>query len=102
MITDLVLTPGFSAFRTVVGLIADIAVLALAGYTLYITAFSKKLELVSPSFSGSMFYGEEMALTLMNKSLHAIPELLELNRQKAPFYNLTFLSERHERVVVNG
>ena len=33
---------------------------------------------------------------------YAIPELLELNRQQAPFYNLTFLLERHERVIVNG
>ena len=92
MITDLVLTPGFSAFRTVVGLIADIAVLALAGYTLYITAFSKKLELVSPSFSGSMFYGEEMALTLMNKSLHAIPvqRVFILKYYKGNFYYIDF------------
>ena len=39
---------------------------------------------------------------LIERVRYAIPELLELNRQKAPFYNLTFLSERHERVVVNG
>lgn len=31
-----------------------------------------------------------------------ILELLELNRQKASFYILTFLLERYERVVVNG
>ena len=35
---------------------------------------------------------------LIERVRYAIPELLELNRQKAPFYNLTFLSERHERV----
>ena len=39
---------------------------------------------------------------LIERVRYAIPELLELNRQKAPFYNLTFLSERHERLVVNG
>ena len=39
---------------------------------------------------------------LIERVRYAIPELLELNRQKAPFYNLTFLSERRERVVVNG
>lgn len=92
MITDLVLTPGFSAFRAVVGLIADIAVLVLAGYTLYITAFSKKLELVSPSFSGSMFYGEKIALTLMNKSLHSIPvqRIFILKLYEGDFYYIDF------------
>lgn len=39
---------------------------------------------------------------LIERVRYAISELLELNRQKASFYNLTFLSERHERVVVNG
>lgn len=35
---------------------------------------------------------------LIERVRYAIPELLELNKQKAPFYNLTFLSERPERV----
>ena len=39
---------------------------------------------------------------LVERVRHAIPELLELNRQKSPQYNLTFLAERHERVYANG
>lgn len=39
---------------------------------------------------------------LVERVRYAIPELLELNRQKAPFYNLIFLAERHEQVVVDG
>ncbi len=39
---------------------------------------------------------------LIERVRHAIPELLELNSKKAPFYNLTFLSERHDRVFANG
>ena len=39
---------------------------------------------------------------LVERVRYAIPELLELNSQTAPYYNLTFLSERHEQVQVNG
>lgn len=63
----------FGIFATLFGLLGDAAVLVLTLYTLHITAFSKKLELVSPSFGFSMFEGERMSLTFMNKSLHAIP-----------------------------
>ena len=36
---------------------------------------------------------------LVERVRHAIPELLSLNSQSAPYYNLTFLSERHDRVM---
>lgn len=39
---------------------------------------------------------------LIERVRFAIPELLELNSRKAPFYNITFLSERHDMVTVNG
>ena len=39
---------------------------------------------------------------LVEKVRFAIPELLELNRQSALQYNLTFLAERHERVFAHG
>ena len=39
---------------------------------------------------------------LVEKVRFAIPELLELNRQSAQQYNLTFLAERHERVFAHG
>ncbi len=36
---------------------------------------------------------------LMERTRHAVPELLALNAKSQPF-SLTFLSERHERVVM--
>ena len=39
---------------------------------------------------------------LVEKVRSAIPELLELNRQSARQYNLTFLAERHERGFAQG
>ena len=39
---------------------------------------------------------------LVERVRYAIPELLELNSRKASFYNLTFLSERHDKVFANG
>ena len=39
---------------------------------------------------------------LVEKVRFAIPELLELNRQSARQYNLTFLAERHEQVFAHG
>ena len=39
---------------------------------------------------------------LVERVIYAVPELLELNSKTAPFYNLTFLSERHEQVQLNG
>ena len=39
---------------------------------------------------------------LVEKVRIAIPELLELNRRTSPQYDLTFLAERHDRVMANG
>lgn len=39
---------------------------------------------------------------LVEKVRYAIPELLELNRQGARQYNLTFLAERRDQVFANG
>jgi len=36
---------------------------------------------------------------LMERTRYAVPELLELNAKNQPF-SLTFLSERHERMVM--
>lgn len=63
----------FLTFSNIFGIIGDVAVLVLMIYTLYITAFSRKLEYLSPSVSYSTFYGNKISLTFMNKSLHAIP-----------------------------
>ena len=39
---------------------------------------------------------------LVERVRYTIPDLLELNSQKAPSYNISFLSERHDRVYANG
>lgn len=39
---------------------------------------------------------------LLERVRYAIPELLELNGHKAPYYDLSFASERQERVVAYG
>ena len=39
---------------------------------------------------------------LVERVRYAVPELLEMNSKTATFYNLTFLSERHEQVQING
>ena len=38
MCTDFILSPGFTAFATVAGLLGDIAAVSFAGYGLYLTA----------------------------------------------------------------
>lgn len=37
---------------------------------------------------------------LLERVRFAVPELLELNRTEIPLLDLTFLSERHERIAL--
>lgn len=39
---------------------------------------------------------------LVERIRHAIPELLALNKKDGEYYNVTFLSERRDRVAANG
>ncbi len=39
---------------------------------------------------------------LLERIKYAIPELLELNSNPAPFYDLFVTSERHEKVAIYG
>lgn len=63
----------FSALSTIWSLFGDTAVLILTIYTLHLTAFSRRLELISPSIHFIMFNGTKVTFTVMNKSLHSIP-----------------------------
>ncbi len=67
------LSDSFSAIATFLSLIGNVAILILTIYTFHLTTVSRKLELTSPSFSSSTFYGEVIGLSIMNKSLHSIP-----------------------------
>lgn len=60
-------------FMTLFSWLADVAVLFFTVYTFYLTAVSKKVDFISPTFGGSTFEGNRMSLTFMNKTLHAIP-----------------------------
>lgn len=86
-------SPYFSGIATVVGLLGDAAVLYLTIYTLHITAFARKLELISPSIKTTTFYGNSMAITVMNKSLHAIPvqSVFVMKRHNKKFYYFSFV-----------
>lgn len=70
---NIVNSNGFSAFSSVFSLIGDAAVLVLTVYTLHLTAFSRKLVLISPSFNYSTYHGTSITFTVMNKTLHSIP-----------------------------
>ena len=58
---------------TVFSWLADVAVLFLTVYTFYLTAISKKVDFISPTFGSSTFEGNRMSLTFLNKTVHAIP-----------------------------
>lgn len=100
----MILTKEFYALTTLLSLLVNIVVLALAGYTLYLTAFSSKLELVSPSFNSSTFYGEVMGLTLVNKSLHAIPiqKIFILKLHEGNFYYIDFADYHNNPIAVDS
>lgn len=57
ILTDFILSPGFTAFTTVAGLFGDAAALFIAAYALYLSAFSQNIDHISSSFHGSTFYG---------------------------------------------
>jgi len=92
MVTDFILSPGFTAFATVACLLGDFAAVALAAYGLYLTAFSKKLHYVSISRHMSKFFGSVLALSLQNGTLHAIPiqSVFLMAKYCGSFYYISF------------
>ena len=56
-----------------VGLVSNICVLFLTVYTLYLTAFSRKMDFISMGHSMSVFFGESIHFYIKNRSLHSIP-----------------------------
>ena len=70
---EIFLSDGFISISSLISLIANIAILFLTVYTLYITALSRKLKYVSRSKSYNTFFGNSLSVCLMNQSLHAIP-----------------------------
>ena len=90
--TEFLLSKEFTAITSLFGLLVDVVLLSLSLYTLYITKFSKKIVLVGPFYDSSMYYGTKLGLTLMNKTLHAIPVqyVFVLKRYENKFFYISF------------
>mgnify|MGYP000733202293 CR=1 FL=1 len=56
----------------IISFLANICVLVITVYTLYLTAFCRKLRFITIGFSMTQFFGESMSISIANKSLHAI------------------------------
>lgn len=91
----------FEHLTTVLSLLGDAAVLVLTVYTLNITAFSKRLKFISCSTSYSMFFGTTVSITLMNKSLHAIPisEIFILKRHNGEFFRISIAKYKNPIII---
>ena len=63
----------FTFICNFVGLVSNICVLFLTVYTLYLTAFSRKMDFISVGHSMSAFFGESIHFYIKNRSLHSIP-----------------------------
>lgn len=63
----------FTFICNFVGLVSNICVLFLTVYTLYLTAFSRKMDFISVGHSMSVFFGESIHFYIKNRSLHSIP-----------------------------
>ena len=63
----------FTFICNFVGLVSNICVLFLTVYTLYLTAFSRKMDFISMGHSMSAFFGESIHFYIKNRSLHSIP-----------------------------
>lgn len=86
------LTEILSTFSDVISFLANICVLGITVYTLYLTAFCKKLSFVSSGVKKTSFYGDTLFINLSNKSLHAIPitEVFIMKKIDQVFYKISF------------
>lgn len=94
MICKMFVPQEFHDIAAIVGLFSDIAILILTVYTLYLTAFKRKLELVCPSYHVSAFWGESVALTISNRSLHTMPirSVFFMKKHLGNFYMINLVS----------
>lgn len=94
----------FDTITTIAGLVGDAAVLVLTIYTLHITAWSRKVELISPSFQTSLFYGNTMGISIINKTLRSIPvqRVFVVKRFEKQFYLITIANYEEPEVLEAG
>lgn len=63
----------FQEISNLISLIANVCVLFMTAYTLYLTVFSKKISFISMGCEYNTFNGDKLYLYLKNRSLHDIP-----------------------------
>lgn len=92
----------YNMFFKIAGFIGDLAVFALSFYTLFITAISKKVKLLTFGVSSSLFYGTDISITVMNKSLHPIPvqSFFIMKRYEGKFYLMS--SEERKVIIIDS
>lgn len=82
----------FTTIVNSISLLANICILVITAYTLYITVFSTKLKFVSIGFSGNRFFGEQIIVQIENRALRALPvsEVFLLKRMEdGVFYKIS-------------
>ncbi len=86
----------------IISFLANICVLVITVYTLYLTAFCKKLRFITIGFSMTQFFGESMSISIFNKSLHAISitEIFIMKKKDGQFYRTT-IKKFEDPLVVN-
>lgn len=94
----------FETIATIAGLIGDAAVLVLTIYTLHITAWSRKVELLSPSFHTDLYHGNKMGVSVLNKTLRAIPvqRIFVIKRFEKKYYLITLAKYEDPEVIEAG
>ncbi|MEE1243061.1 MAG: hypothetical protein UHW97_04230 [Frisingicoccus sp.] len=93
----------FTFICNIVGLVSNICILFLTVYTLYLTAFSKKMDFVSMGHSLSAFFGDTIHFHIRNCSLHSIPvtKVFLLKRIGGMFHMIT-IAKYEEPLIIDA
>lgn len=94
----------FTTIVNIISLMANICILVITAYTLYITVLSTKLKFVSIGFSGSAFFGEQIIVQIENRALHAIPasELFLLKRTDDGVFHTISLAKYDSPIAIQA
>lgn len=86
----------------IISFLANICVLVITVYTLYLTAFCRKLRFITIGFSMTQFFGESMSISIANKSLHAISitEIFIMKKKDGQFYRIT-IKKFEDPLIIN-
>lgn len=92
------------SFSEVIGIIADICILVITAFTMYLTVLSRKISLVSMGTSYGTFYGDSIHFLLKNSSLHSIPvvKVFVLKKIKGKFYQIMLEEYGDDPLVIDS